>query len=126
VGSIDKPPTEKQLEFARSLGVNLPENATRRQVSRMIDEALDNAPASEGQKQFLRNLGVDVPPGITRNQMSLLLDTALDLKYKVQQQSHREWTENEISKLISRAAFEQLLEELISRDKPFSVVPNSG
>jgi hypothetical protein len=117
--SESKPPTEKQLEYARDLGIQIPENVTRQQLSRMIDEAIDNAPATEGQKEFLRNLGVKIPDDIRRQQMSMLLDAALDLKSQVQEEARREIKEYEIADLISQASFEQLLEGLKERGKPF-------
>lgn len=39
-----KPPTEKQLKFAKRLGISVPEGATRGDVSDLIDRTLDARP----------------------------------------------------------------------------------
>jgi len=37
---MDEPATEKQIAFLKRLGVEIPENLTKREASRMIDDAL--------------------------------------------------------------------------------------
>jgi len=39
--SNGQPATPKQLEYLKSLGVSAPEGVTKKEASRMIDEALD-------------------------------------------------------------------------------------
>ena len=48
-----KPPTEKQLDYAHNLGIHVPDGISRRELSHLIDEAVDDSPASDGQKEFL-------------------------------------------------------------------------
>jgi hypothetical protein len=47
-----KLPTEKQINFAHSLGIDVPPNMNRYDLSKLIDKAKENA-ASECQKEFL-------------------------------------------------------------------------
>lgn len=116
-----KPPTEKQLDFARDLGVNIPAGTNRKELSHLIDEAREDAPASESQKEFLRQLGVSVPDNIRSKQMSLLLDTALNLKYQVQEQVHRDYDRQlkSAGMLLEGASETQLLKELRNRGHEF-------
>src|SRR4051794_21072778 len=65
-----KPPTEKQLDYAKSLGIEITPGISRRELSHLIDAAADDAPASDGQKEFLRELGVSFPDNIRTKQMS--------------------------------------------------------
>jgi hypothetical protein len=45
------PPTRKQIGYAKSLGIDVPSDATRRDVSRMIDEAIEADPVLRRKRQ---------------------------------------------------------------------------
>jgi hypothetical protein len=116
-----KPPTEKQLAFARNLGVKIPVGVNRKELGRLIDEALDDAPATPGQIEFLEDLGIKCPPNIRSKQMSLLLDTALGLEAQVQEGVQRKLTQQwkDAGFLTYEATDEQLMKELLSRGRCF-------
>jgi len=38
----DKPATKKQITYLKNLGVEVPEKLTKKEASRLIDDALDN------------------------------------------------------------------------------------
>ena len=112
-----KPPTEKQLDYAKKLGVEIPTGVSRKELSRLIDEALDDAPATPGQIEFLHDLGISCPPNMRRRQMSLLLDTALDLEAKVAERVQRRYDEQmkEMGYITYAATETELLKELRDR-----------
>lgn len=115
-----KPPTEKQLDYARNLGINVPDGIDRRQLSQLIDDAKDNLPATEKQKQFLRELGVSFSEDIRTNQISMLIDAAIDIRDQVQHavQTQFEQQMKDAGQLMEHATVEQLLQELSNREKP--------
>jgi hypothetical protein len=121
------PPTEKQLDYAQSLGIDIPDGVSRGDLSRMIDERLENAPASESQREFLRELGVKFPENIKANQAKLLLDGALDLRTQIQESIRRENEEyleslKKDGSLIEHASEDQLLKELQNRGTRFTIL----
>jgi hypothetical protein len=115
------PPTKKQLDYARKLGVSIPKGISRGALSLMIDEAKDNAPATEKQKEFLRELGVKFPDGIRVNQASLLIDGAMNIRDEIssalQKQLEEQW--KAAGQLMEHASVDQLLQEIDNRGKPF-------
>lgn len=114
------PPTKKQLEYARKLGIDIPKGISRGALSVLIDGAKDNAPATEKQKEFLREMGVKFPDDIRLNQASLLIDGAMnirdDVTSAVQRQLEEQW--KAAGQLIEHATVEQLLDEIANREKP--------
>lgn len=54
------PPTEKQIEYARDLGISIPLNATKDDLRDLISLKVDrDKPATERHKAFARNYGLD-------------------------------------------------------------------
>ena len=116
-----KEPTEKQIEYARSLGIAIPNGISRCQLSELIDETTNNLPATDKQKDLLRDLGIQFQEDIKRNQISLLIDTALDLQGQMQIRAPQKLEEQmrEAGMLVDSATEQQLLQELDSRGKCF-------
>jgi len=112
-----KPPTDKQLDYARKLGINIPDGVSRTELSKMIDDALDDAPATDGQMEFLRDLGVRIPVNIRSMQMSILLDTALNIRDQVADGIQKKMRESGM--LIDSATDLQLLQEFRYRGQSF-------
>lgn len=55
-----EPPTERQIEYARDLGISIPPNATKDDLSDLISLKVDrDKPATERHKAFGRNYGLD-------------------------------------------------------------------
>jgi phage FluMu protein Com len=117
------PPTKKQLDYARKLGIDIPKGISRSALSVLIDGAKDNAPASEKQKEFLRELGVKFPENIRLNQASMLIDGAMTIRDEVsgaiQQRLEEQW--KAAGMLMDGATVEQLLHEIDNRGKPFII-----
>jgi len=118
-----KPPTEKQLNYSRRLGVENPVEIDRRELSRMIALAEDDAPASDGQKDFLRELGVNFADNISTKRASALIETAIDIRDQVQVGVQRNYDQQmkEGGFLTEHAIELQLLQELQNRGKPFFI-----
>lgn len=71
------PPTDRQLEYAKSLGIAYSNNITGRELCGLIDEALKWA--SPKQINLAKELGLKIPSKrMTREEMSYFLDTALE------------------------------------------------
>ena len=120
-------PTQKQLDFAESLGISIPKDISRGDLSRLIDERLENAPATESQKDFLRELGVSFPESIMTKQAGLLLDAAMDLRGQLQKTVSQEQEDYLMSlkeevALTQHATEDQLLEELRNRGTRFAIL----
>jgi hypothetical protein len=59
------PPTDRQLAYAKHLGIPIPANATKQDVSTLIDRAVnDDPPATTADIQLAKSLGVPVHPYI--------------------------------------------------------------
>lgn len=116
-----KNPTEKQIDYARSLGIDIPEDISRHKLSELIDEAKDNLPATDKQKEFLQDLGISFPEDIRRNQISMLIDAALDLQGQMETRAPQRLEEQmrEAGMIVDSASEEQLFEELSNRGKMF-------
>jgi len=114
-------PTEKQLDYARSLGIEIPKGTSRAKLSELIDETKDNLPATDKQKEFLRDLGVSFRDDIQRNQISMLIDAALDLQGQMAARAPQRLEEQmrEAGMLVDSATEKQLFEELSNRGKCF-------
>src|SRR5690606_36629698 len=69
-------PTEKQMDYARSLGIDIPTGISRGKLSELIDETKEGLPATDKQKSFLRDLGIAFPDDIRRDQIGILIDAA--------------------------------------------------
>jgi hypothetical protein len=117
-------PTEKQLDFAQKLGIQIPAGISRRDLSAMIDEHKENMPATEKQIEFLTELGVAIPPKLRVNQASMLLDTALNLRDQVAQGVIKQYEEQlkQTGQIMEDATVDQLLEALDEKGKPFIAV----
>lgn len=114
-------PTEKQLDYARKLGIQIPEGISRRDLSAMIDDHKDNMPATEKQIEFLKELGITIPPNLRVNQASLLLDTALNLRDQVAEGVIKQYEEQmkQTGEYLEHATVDQLLHEIDNKGKPF-------
>jgi hypothetical protein len=110
-------PTERQVSYAKSLGIVVPDGITRRQLSDMIDEEKENAPATESQKAYLRDMGVTFPEDIRLNQISMLLTAASRIRQEVTAEAQQRFEQN-----VKSAGFaadyltdDQLIDELNKR-----------
>lgn len=57
---LTEPATERQLSYARDLGIQIHEGITKRDISHLIDMKLDNdKPATDRHKNFARKFGVE-------------------------------------------------------------------
>ncbi len=112
-------PTEKQLAYAQVLGISIPESVSRKQLSQMISDAKDGAPASENQKSYLRDMGVAFPEDIKSNQISMLIDAATDIRGQVAARYEQQL--KEAGMLVEHLSDEQLLYALRDRGKDFFV-----
>jgi hypothetical protein len=117
-------PTEKQLDYAGKLGIQIPEGISRRQLSAMIDDHKDNMPASQKQIEFLQELGVTIPPNLRVNQASLLLDAALNLRDQIAEGVIKQYEEQmkQTGQFMEDTTVEQLLEALDEKGKPFIAI----
>lgn len=116
-----KEPTEKQLDYARSLGIDIPDGISRSKLSEMIDDAKDNLPATDKQKEFLRDLGISFSDDIRRHQISMLIDAAMDLQGQMAARAPIRLEEQmrEAGMLIDSATDDQLLQGLVDKGKMF-------
>ncbi len=69
---LPKSPTEKQLKLASEIGIRIPKNATRHDVSDLISKS---AP-SKKQLGYAKSLGIKIPKRITRQELGDLIDVA--------------------------------------------------
>lgn len=119
--SEDSMPTEKQIEYAQKLRVAIPRSVTKDQISTLIDQGKDNAPATEKQVAFLRELGVEPPKNLTSSQVSMLIDSALNVRDQVAVKV-RESVEQEFADLghaLEKTPTERLLQEIQNRGHPY-------
>jgi len=117
------PPTDKQLSYALTLGVKVPEKIDRRELSKLIAAAKKFRPPTDKQKEFLRKLGIDPPEEVNFEEISRLIESALDMESKVisavQKRLERQW--REAGMLIEGASDIQLLKELDERGRTFFI-----
>lgn len=116
-------PTDKQLAYAQVLGISIPEGVSRKQLSQMIGDAKDGAPASESQKSYLRDMGLTFPEDIKSNQISMLIDAATDIRGQVAAGVIPRYEQQlkEAGMLVEHLSDEQLLYALRDRGKDFFV-----
>lgn len=116
-------PTERQIDYAKKLGIVIPAGVSRKQLSNLIDEAKENAPATESQKEYLRDLGVSFPANIKGNQISMLIDAATDIRGQVAAGIIPRYEQQlkEAGMLVEHLSDEQLLQALADRGKDFFV-----
>lgn len=60
-----EPPTERQLDFAKDLGIFIPANATKEDLSNLISRKLD-----EGRLDYARDHGVSIPQNPTQEELN--------------------------------------------------------
>ena len=63
-----EPPTERQLDFAKDLGISIPADATKEDLSNLISRKLD-----ESRLDYARNRGVSIPSNATKEELSDIL-----------------------------------------------------
>jgi sRNA-binding carbon storage regulator CsrA len=116
-----KKPTKKQLEFAAKVGVEVPVDIDRNELSKRIGEATSRKWPTDKQVAFLESLGLKAPEGITRKEMSELLDQAIEIRDAVAPKIQKEFEEQmaECGMLIDTATELQLLHELDNRGRHF-------
>jgi hypothetical protein len=71
--------SDRKLELARRLGIEITEGMTPRELSFLIS----NAPATDKQREFAAILGAPLPEGATFSQASRLLDVLVPLKCQI-------------------------------------------
>lgn len=72
------PPTERQLEYAKDLGIAIPVDATKGDVSDLISMNLDeDKPASERHREFARRFGIEVSRYIGKRDLFDRIQAAL-------------------------------------------------
>lgn len=72
------PPTQKQLGYAKSLGIESPEQMSRVRLSDAIDKASINAPPTKAQLRYAKQIGVELRKGVTHKQASQLIHEAIE------------------------------------------------
>lgn len=73
------PATERQISFAHSLGISMPENATKGHASNLISKALeqrDQGAVTELQREEAKDLGVAIPRHATFGQAKAIIQNA--------------------------------------------------
>lgn len=73
-----EPPTERQLDYAKDLGITIPANATKDDLSDLISLKVDrDKPATERQKNFARTYGVEITKYIGKKALFNRIHAAL-------------------------------------------------
>ncbi len=73
-------PTENQLNYAKDLGIQIPLNATREDVSNLISMAVDgDKPTTERHRQFAKYFGIEVNDYIGKKAMFDLIQYRLTM-----------------------------------------------
>ncbi len=67
------PATERQIEYAKDLGIKIPKNPTRDELSKLIDRAVEEDWPTKKQIQKARRLGINIPKGITGDDLEDLI-----------------------------------------------------
>ena len=75
-------PTEKQIEFLRGLGAQVPDNLTKEQASELIDSLTQVRPLSQGQADFIEHLGGVAVPTLTYENAGAFIEYLLDHESK--------------------------------------------
>ena len=73
------PATDRQVSFAKSLGLTFPKDATKGKASELISKALeqrDSKPATSTQRDEAEKLGMEIPPGATFAEAKALIRDA--------------------------------------------------
>lgn len=68
------PPTQEQLDYARDLGIEIPEGVTKRTLSRLITQRLASRKPTEKQKLFADELGIEYDDDTTLEELGELID----------------------------------------------------
>ncbi len=85
--SPEEPATERQLRFARELGLLFKADISKRKMRQLLDTALglewmrridENLPPTEAQLEFALELGIRVGPGIKRRQLTKMISEVID------------------------------------------------
>jgi hypothetical protein len=116
-----KEPTEKQIAYAQSLGISIPQSTCRAELSELIEQAKRQLPATEKQKELLRDLGVSFADDIRSSQISMLIDACLDLQGQMESRAPQRHEEQlrQAGMLLDSATDVQLLQELSNRGRLF-------
>jgi len=73
-----EPPTERQLDYARDLGISIPANATKNDLSDLISLKVDrDKPATERHKQFGKLYGLEFTDYIGKKALFNRIQAAL-------------------------------------------------
>jgi hypothetical protein len=75
-------PTEKQIEFLRALGADVPDNLTKERASELIDSLTRTRPLSRGQADFIEHLGGVALPSLTYRHAGEFIEYLLDRESK--------------------------------------------
>lgn len=71
-----KMPTQKQLDYARVLGITVDGSMNREDVSKEISKRSRFAPPMQDELKPASELGIEVPPGISRRELRALVRDA--------------------------------------------------
>ena len=75
--SADEQPSEKQITYAKALGIHVLPSMTRYEVSKLINDASERKkPPADWQMQRANKLGIKLSPDITYLQLEELLNKA--------------------------------------------------
>jgi hypothetical protein len=75
-------PTEKQIEFRRGLGAQVPDDLTKEQASELIDSLTQIRPLSQGRADFIEHLGGVAVPTLTYENAGEFTECLLDHESK--------------------------------------------
>ena len=72
--ALNSPPTERQLEFLRNLGSDIPENLNKKTASDLLDRLTREFPMSDGQAGLIYDLGGVVIPTMSYRSAGKFID----------------------------------------------------
>lgn len=79
----EPPPTERQIEYAKAFGIEMPKNVTKVQLSELISEAEDEDWPTKNQLQKAHRLGIKIPKNITGDALD---DLITEKEYEIEDQ----------------------------------------
>ncbi len=79
----EPPATERQIEYAKYLGLKIPKNVTKNELSILISQAEDDDWPTKKQLQKARKLGINISKNITSDELDELIS---DKEFEIEEQ----------------------------------------